>query len=89
MYEFKKIVRGPKYSPSVVNYVPMVGPALATNLLSAFDDDLPEEDQKEAFEYIDKKKTGTLDKTGSGRPAPGAWQVGARDPENARLLGRR
>mmetsp|Transcript_72044 Transcript_72044/g.166893 ORF Transcript_72044/g.166893 Transcript_72044/m.166893 type:complete len:453 (+) Transcript_72044:50-1408(+) len=63
LYEFKKLVRGPKYSPSVVNYVPMVGPALATNLLSVFDSDLPEEDQMEAFEYIDRSKNGKLDKT--------------------------
>jgi len=63
LYEFKKMIRGPKYSPSVVNYVPMVGPALATNLLSAFDDDVPEDDQQEAFEYLDQSKNGMLDKS--------------------------
>mmetsp|Transcript_85732 Transcript_85732/g.227818 ORF Transcript_85732/g.227818 Transcript_85732/m.227818 type:complete len:436 (-) Transcript_85732:127-1434(-) len=63
LYEFKKMIRGAKYTPSVVNYVPMVGPALATNLLAAFDDDVPEDDQREAFEYIDKSKNGKLDKT--------------------------
>jgi len=62
-FEFKRLIRGVKYSPSNVNYVPMVGAALATNLLAAFDDDVPEEDQKEAFEYIDKSKNGKLDKT--------------------------
>mmetsp|Transcript_149411 Transcript_149411/g.461233 ORF Transcript_149411/g.461233 Transcript_149411/m.461233 type:complete len:435 (-) Transcript_149411:19-1323(-) len=83
LYEFKKLIRGPKYTPSVVNYVPAVGPALSTNLLAAFSDDIPEEDQMEAFEYIDKDKSGKIDKT---EVADLLRELGKSDMEVQRMI---
>eukprot|EP00930_Biecheleria_cincta_P007310 TRINITY_DN10851_c0_g1_i2.p1 TRINITY_DN10851_c0_g1~~TRINITY_DN10851_c0_g1_i2.p1 ORF type:complete len:443 (-),score=110.49 TRINITY_DN10851_c0_g1_i2:58-1353(-) len=71
-YEFKKFVRGPKYSPSLLNHVPLVGPAISTHIVGSLDVDYkcgahtPEKDMREAFDHIDKSKTGKLDKTQVG-----------------------
>lgn len=71
-YEFKKLVRGPKYSPSVLNHIPIVGPTISTHLVGSLDVDskcgahTPEKDMREAFDHIDKNKRGTLDKSEIG-----------------------
>jgi len=71
-YEFKKLVRGPKYSASVLNYVPIVGPAVSTHILGSMDVDhgcgpyTPDKDMREAFDHIDKNKNGKLHKTEVG-----------------------
>jgi len=64
LYDFKKMIRGPKYSPSLLNHVPILGPAVDSNVLCIFSGDIPEEDEREAFEYIDCNGKGKLDKAG-------------------------
>jgi len=64
-YDFKLLVRGPRFSPSSLNYVPVLGPALVHNVTSTFEEDIPAtEEMREAFEYIDKRRSGKLGKTG-------------------------
>jgi len=65
-YEFKKLVRGPKYSAGVMNNVPLVGPSVSAHLLNIFDkniSEISEKDLHEAFDHIDTNKSGKLDKT--------------------------
>lgn len=64
VYEFKALVRGPKFSPSSWHYVPCVGMPLSNNLFQYFEPEVfKDKDIKEAFDQVDKAKTGKLDKT--------------------------
>lgn len=64
-YEFKKLVRGPKYEHSVVSYVPFAGPALAAHVVGHHVEEIPDRDLRDAFDHIDRKsdRSGKLDRT--------------------------
>jgi len=65
LHDFRLFLYGPKFSPSLLHSVPFVGQPLSDNMLTIFDDQIIREHEvKEAFEYVDKEKTGRLDKTG-------------------------
>jgi Ca2+-binding EF-hand superfamily protein len=64
LHDFRLFLYGPKFSPSPLHSLPFVGQALSDNLLTIFDDQIIREwEVKEAFDHVDKEKTGKLDKT--------------------------
>jgi Ca2+-binding EF-hand superfamily protein len=64
LYEIRLFLYGPKFTPSLLHSVPFVGQPVSDNMLTIFDNEIiRKHDIKEAFEYVDKEKKGTLDKT--------------------------
>jgi Ca2+-binding EF-hand superfamily protein len=63
LFKFKKAMRGPKYQPSNLNYVPAVGESFSTHVIGG--EDYSDEDLKEAFDDIleDHKKKDKIDAT--------------------------
>lgn len=78
LHTFKILVRGKKFQPSKMNYVPIVGPAIANNIIDQCNDDYDEEDLQEVFDFFDPKKTGKLDKSDV---ADALWELGKSDQQ--------
>lgn len=53
-YEYKKLIRGPKYVPGSMHYIPVVGAPI--HHYAVGDDEIPEEDAKEAWDHIAQGK---------------------------------
>mmetsp|Transcript_69404 Transcript_69404/g.166400 ORF Transcript_69404/g.166400 Transcript_69404/m.166400 type:complete len:481 (+) Transcript_69404:76-1518(+) len=61
VHDFKRAVRGQKFSPGYLRFIPLVGNSVAHNLVSEYE--WPVHDVEEVCAYIDKAGTKKLDKT--------------------------
>ncbi|CAK0899573.1 unnamed protein product [Prorocentrum cordatum] len=74
LYEFKVLMRGPKFAPSFWHNVPCVGMPLSNSFFRHLEPEvLTDKDIKEAFDQVDKTKAGKLDKT---QVAECLWELG-------------